>query len=113
MVYQVEIADTARADANAIYDWVTERGGQPGADWYEELVESLYSLEMLPHRCSLAVEAKSAKREIRSLFFGRQNNVYRILYEIDEARKTVWVLHIRHGARRRLKAAELGEMPAG
>jgi mRNA-degrading endonuclease RelE of RelBE toxin-antitoxin system len=33
--------------------------------------------------------------------------VFRILYEVDDARKTVWVLHIRHGARRDLKAAEV------
>lgn len=36
-------------------------------------------------------------REIRVLHFGKRRHVYGILFEIDEPRKTVWILHIRHG----------------
>ena len=56
---------------------------------------------------ALAREAEKAKREIRCLLFGRRRHVYRILYEVADARQTVWVLHIRHGALKDLRPEEL------
>jgi hypothetical protein len=68
--------------------------------WFEELMDCLFSLDHLPIGYPLAREAEKAGREIRCLLFQKRRSVYRILYEVDEARKTIWVLHIRHGARR-------------
>jgi mRNA-degrading endonuclease RelE of RelBE toxin-antitoxin system len=82
-----------------------------GPIWFEELIESLHSLDRSPYRCPLAREARKAKREIRCLLFGKRRDVYRILYEVDEAKRAVWVLHIRHGARRDLKARDLASPP--
>ena len=82
-----------------------------GPLWFEELIDCLYSLNRLPLRCPLAREAKKAQREIRCLLFGKRRNVYRILYEVDEPRKTVWVLHIRHSARKNMEPEEIG--PSG
>jgi plasmid stabilization system protein ParE len=98
VAYQVALADTAKADANQIYDWVIERAPLRGPEWFEELIDCLYSLEEQPMRCLLAREAEAARRDIRCLLFGKRRGVYRILFEIDETRQTVWVLHIRHGA---------------
>ena len=77
-------------------DWVVSQAPYRGPKWFEELLSCLYSLEELPERCPLAREAEKAKREIRCLHFGNQRHVYRILYEVDEMRRTVWILHIRH-----------------
>ena len=82
MAYRVVLADSAKADASAIYD-------------------------QLPWRCPLAREAEKARREIRCLLFGKRRNVYRILYETDEPRNTVWVLHIRHGSRKDIEPGRL------
>ena len=98
MDYQVALTDTAKADANHIYDWVVERAPARGPLWFEELISHLYTLERLPFRCPLAREATTSGREIRCLLFGKRNHAYRILYEIDEPNGTVWILHIRHGA---------------
>ena len=100
VAYKVVLADSAEADANGIYDWVIERAPIRGPMWFEELIDCLYSLEEMPSRCLLARESTEAKREIRCLHFGKRKHVYRILYEIDVTRKTVWILHIRHGALR-------------
>ncbi len=100
--YQIVLADTAKSDANYIYEWVVERAPIRGAEWFEELMDCLYSLELLPNRCPLAREAKDAQRSIRCLHFGKRRHVYRILYEVDEPRRTVYILHIRHGALRDL-----------
>jgi hypothetical protein len=82
-----------------------------GAEWFEELMDSLRSLDKLPHRCPLAREARKAKREIRCLLFGKRRNVYRILFEVEDAKRAVWILPIRHAARRDLKARDLGKRP--
>jgi hypothetical protein len=74
-------------------------------------MDCLYSLEDMPRRCPLAREADAAKREIRCLIFGKKRSVWRILYEVDERRRMVWVLHIRHGARQDLRHDELAETP--
>ncbi len=47
MAYQVVVTETAKADANQIYDGVVERAPVRGPEWFEELVECLYSLERL------------------------------------------------------------------
>lgn len=111
MAWQVALADTAKADAGSIYDWVVERAPFRGPEWFDELMDCLYSLEDMPRRCSLAREADEAKREIRCLIFGKRRGVWRILYEVDEQRRMVWILHIRHGARQDLKPGELAEIP--
>lgn len=98
MGYRVALAEAAQSDARELFDWVSERAPLRGPEWFEELIESLYSLEEFPYRCPRAREAETAMREIRVLRFGKRRHVYGILFEIDEPRKTVWILHIRHGA---------------
>ena len=107
MAYRVVLADSAKADAHRIYEHVVAEAPLRGPPWFEELLESLHSLNRLPRRCPLAREAKKARREIRCLLFGKRRHVFRILYEVEDARKTVWILHIRHGARRDIKPADL------
>lgn len=98
MGYQAVLSETAEGDAGQIYDWIIERAPSRGPKWFGELVDSLYSLEQLPYRCPLARESVQARREIRCLLFGSRKHAYRILYEVNEASQTVWVLHIRHGS---------------
>jgi mRNA-degrading endonuclease RelE of RelBE toxin-antitoxin system len=107
--YRVGLADSAKADADAIYKPIIAAAILRGAEWFEELMDYLYTLETLPYRCPLAREAKKAKREIRCLLFGKGRNIYRILCEVDEAKRAVWIVHIRHGARRDLKAREIAD----
>ncbi|MGO9304621.1 MAG: hypothetical protein ACLP3R_13180 [Candidatus Korobacteraceae bacterium] len=45
--------------------------------------------------------ANRAVRDLEILY------VYRVIYEVDERRQTVWVLTIRHGARRKLTPSDL------
>jgi plasmid stabilization system protein ParE len=110
-VYRVALADSAKADADAIYEYVTENSPQRGVEWFQDLMDCLYSLNRFPYRCPVAREARKVKREIRCLLFGKRRGIYRILYQVDEARRTVWILHIRHGARRDLKTRDLATPP--
>ena len=96
--YQVALSDSAKADARHIYAWILERTPFYGPGWFDALIARLYSLENQPLRCPLAREAAALQRPIRCLLFGKKHGRYRILYEVDESRRTVWILHIRHGS---------------
>lgn len=111
MAYQVALTDSAKADSDSIYRWVISQAPGLGRRWFEGLLDALYSLEQLPRRCPLAREAEMAKRDIRCLLFGKRRGIYRILYEVQERRNRVWILHIRHGALRDLEPDELTRLP--
>jgi plasmid stabilization system protein ParE len=111
MPCKVVLADTAKADADRMYAWITAEAPVHGPQWFEELTDSLHSLERLPQRCPLARESAKARRPIRCLLFGKRHGVYRILYEVDERTQTVWILHIRHGALQDLRPGELTALP--
>jgi mRNA-degrading endonuclease RelE of RelBE toxin-antitoxin system len=46
----------------------------------------------------LLPKSKKTRRSLRHLLYGKKPNVYRVIFEIDERRRLVHVLTIRHGA---------------
>jgi plasmid stabilization system protein ParE len=102
MVYAVRITATAEEELEAAYAWIHKRAPLNAERWRLRLIEQTATLGRLPDRCPLAPESKGASCEVRHLVFGN----YRILFTI--ARRTVYVVHIRHGARRRIRPEEPG-----
>jgi len=45
--------------------------------------------------------------KLRHLLFGNKPYIYRAIYRVIDKQKRVEVLHIRHGARQRLKASDV------
>jgi toxin ParE1/3/4 len=107
MTYVVEFATRAARDLEILYAEKSAAESLPAARWYNGLEHAVYALASYSHRCPVAPEARSVKRKLRHLLYGKKPHVYRIIYEIDEGRQAVWVLTIRHGARRKLKASDL------
>ncbi len=107
MTYRVELAYRAVRDLEILYLEKNAAESQAAARWYNGLEKAVYALETYPYRCPVAPEARRMKRTLRHSLYGKKPHVYRIIYEIDELRRTVWVLTIRHGARRRLKASDV------
>jgi plasmid stabilization system protein ParE len=107
MPYRVEFSDRALRDIELLYLEKNAAESNAAARWYNRLEQALLALESHPSRCSVASESRKCKRTLRNLLHGRKPNVYRVIYEVDEAKRTVWALTIRHGARRKLKPAEL------
>jgi hypothetical protein len=64
------------------------------------------ALETYPRRSPIAPGTQKANRPLRHLLYGRKPHVYRAIYEVDERRKIVRVLTIRHGA---MEPADLTE----
>ncbi len=99
MTYRVELANRAAHDLNSIYQEI--RAGQSGAAarWFNGLEKALRTLEHFPLRCPVAPEADKLNRPLRHLLYGKKRKVYRVIYEIDDRHRIVYVLTIRHGAR--------------
>ena len=76
--------------------------------WLDGIERAIKSLETFPTRCGLAPESEQTAVEVRQQFYGRRANKYRILFVVRG--DVVYVIEVRHGARRRLGPREL-ELP--
>lgn len=107
MTYRVELTDRAVRDLEILYLEKNAAESQAAARWFNRLEAAVCGLERHPSRCPAAPEARKVKRPLRHLLFGRKPHVYRVIYEIDEPQHTVWVLTIRHGARKKIGRSNL------
>jgi toxin ParE1/3/4 len=110
MTYHIEFADRAARDLEALYVEKNATESQMASQWYQGLEEAVYALAIYPDRCAIAPESGELRRELRHLLYGKKPHVYRVIwviYQVDARRQTVWVLTVRHGARRKLKATDV------
>jgi toxin ParE1/3/4 len=98
MAYLVELTLRAERDLDYLYERISADDSAAATRWFNGLEEAIYTLERLPRRCPIAPESMKAKRRLRRLLHGAKRDVYRVIYEIDESRKVVRVLTIRHAA---------------
>ncbi|MBM3756303.1 MAG: type II toxin-antitoxin system RelE/ParE family toxin [Acidobacteria bacterium] len=106
MEYRVEFSKEAFADLNRCYIAINAFEDIQAARWFDRFENTIASLSRLPERCKLAVEANSLRHPIRQLLFGRNADVYRVLFEINKKTSLVQIITIRHGAMKRLSKAE-------
>jgi plasmid stabilization system protein ParE len=113
MAYRVDISPSALADAEAAYFWIKEHTPDAAGEWYEGLLETIFSLENFPIRCSLAPESEDIGKEIRQLLYGKRGRTYRIIFAITRDEQAgegvVRIFRIWHGARERIEASEIEE----
>jgi len=103
MAYLVRITARAKRDFASLYDEIDVEHSDAALKWYFGLNDAILSLEQIPNRCS----ATSENSQLRHLLYGDRHHVYRVIFSVLEKQKQVEVLHIRHGARRRFKTADL------
>lgn len=104
MEFTVELSNRAEADIEESYVHIAKDSPQNALNWRFELEEKIRSLKTFPERCGLAPEHYYAKVEIRQTFHGQ----YRILFTIRV--QTVYVLTVRHGARKFLTRAAINRL---
>lgn len=109
MAYVVELTLRAERDLDYLYEYIEAGDSAAAARWLDGLERGILGLERFPSRCPRAPEARKSKRLLRHLLYGRGPDIYRVLYEIDETRKIVRVLTIRHGAMDEFIARERGK----
>ncbi len=103
MAYAVRIATRVERDLISLYRDIHATESAAAAPWYAGLKRAILSLAEQPNRCPVTPE----NRKLRHLLYGRKPHVYRAIYRVDGRRKSVDVVHIRHGARRRFRQWEL------
>jgi toxin ParE1/3/4 len=101
MAYQVSITSRAERELAQLYDDINAQGSALARSWYVGLKRSILSLGELPKRCAATPE----NRKFRHLLYGNKPHVYRVIYRVLEKQRRVDILHIRHGAQSRFKAA--------
>lgn len=95
MIFRVEVTERAIRDLRHLYGAIAARHVPAAARWFNGLEARIASLAHHPGRGLPVPEDAS----LRQLLYGRRPNVYRVIYHMDESRRIVHVLHIRHGAR--------------
>jgi toxin ParE1/3/4 len=103
MAYVVNITSRAERDIDHVYGQINAEHSAAALKWYGGLKEAILSLEEHPNRCPVTRK----KDELRHLLYGHKPHIYRVIYRVLEKQKLVEVLHIRHGARRKLKASDV------
>lgn len=107
MRYRVEIAARAEDDIRDTYLWLSERSHAAADRWRTGLRDAIASLAVHPALYPLAPEADAFTVEVRQLLYGRRAGKYRVLFAIIG--DTVYVTHVRHGAREPLKPGGSGQ----
>jgi plasmid stabilization system protein ParE len=95
MTYRVELSARAVRDLRQLYEAIAARHVPAAANRFNGLEAKVAGLSRFPGRGGAVPEDGGS----RQLLYGRRPHVYRIIYGIDEDRRVVSVLHIRHGAR--------------
>jgi len=96
MAYRVEL--TLRAERDLLYQRISADDSAEATRWFNGLEAAIGTHERLPRRCPVAPESNNTKRRLRHLLYGAKSDVCPVIYEIDERRKSVRVLTIRHAA---------------
>jgi plasmid stabilization system protein ParE len=103
MAYLVRITSRAERDLAHLYGEINAEHSDGALKWYLGLKEAILSLEVQPNRCPVT----RRRDKLRHLLYGHNPHTYRVIHLVLENQKQVEVLHIRHGARRKLKTSDL------
>lgn len=104
MPYLVEFTARAARDLESLYQEKNAAESVGAAHWYNGLEDAVYTLAEYPHRCPVTPE----NAKLRHLLYGNKPHIYRAIYRVLEKQNTVQVLHIRHGARQKLRLSDFG-----
>jgi plasmid stabilization system protein ParE len=99
MAYRVEFRPRAEQDLEALFRHLVQEAPLLGRRWVSAPEDAIYTLRELPERCPVVRQLSRPKAAVRQLLHGRYPHVYKVYFVIEP--DSVWILHIRHGARRR------------
>jgi toxin ParE1/3/4 len=103
MAYLVNVTARAERDLAFLFAEINAEHSDVALKWYRGLKEAILSLEEHPNRCPVTRE----NANLRHLLYGHKPHVYRVIFRVQEKRKQVDVVHIRHGARRKFMAGDV------
>lgn len=106
MAFYLDFPNTALEDAAEALEWMTQHSPKNAPDWYNGLIEAVFSLEEMPRRCALAPESNDYDKEVRQLLYTKRRVTYRIIFVIlpgdEDFEGIVRVCRIRHSSQKPL-----------
>ncbi len=103
MVYLVRLTARSERDLALLYEEIDAENSGAALKWYRGLKRAILSLEEQPSRHPVTPESD----KFRHLLYGNKPHVYRVIYRVLEKQKQVDVLHIRNGARQKIRASDV------
>ena len=103
MDYRVRLTRRAERDLGEIFEHIYAGNSPAAGAWYAGLRKAILSLERDPKRGATTPE----NTKMRHLLYGHRRHVYRMIYRVMERKKEVEILHIRHGAMKRVTPGDL------
>ena len=94
--YSVEMTTTAERQLREAFHYIYERAPLNAGRWLNSIRDAIETLEFLPSRCGIAPESRFVDAELRHLLF----KSHRIIFEVDEATRTVRILYVHHSSMR-------------
>ena len=91
------------ATSTGIYRYIEAATSEKAADWFNGLHVALRSLSEMPLRTPVTRDPPL----LRHLLYGNKPHIYRAIYFVNQARGTVTILAIRHGARRAFRPGDI------
>jgi plasmid stabilization system protein ParE len=107
MAYRVEFRPKAENDLETLFRHLVQETPLHAPQWVSGLEDAIYALREMPERCPVLRQFSRPTIAVRQLLYGRYPHVYKIYFTIEA--RTIWILHIRHSARRDPKRRELFE----
>lgn len=110
MTLRVRLTARAQRDIDEIQSWwATNRSADQASRWYDAIIEAVGALGTFPRSSPLADENDEYEAELRCLLIGLgRHPTHRVLYTIRD--DTIVVLTVRHVARDRVDAEDLGDV---
>ena len=96
MKCEIIVTPEAQEGIRSSFRYICERAPLNASRWLQGLYDRIDTLERFPERCGFAREREYLEEGLRQLVF----KSHRVIFRIDKARKTVYVLHVRHARRR-------------
>lgn len=107
MIFRVLLQKLAVEDLREAYLIAAGRAPAAAGSWLQRFHAALQTLDQRPDRCPLAPESRKCGVELREFLFGKQPNVFRVVFLIDGG--DVRILRIRRAQRRWLSRTEIDE----
>jgi plasmid stabilization system protein ParE len=102
----VRIIERARADVDAIFDWLIHRSPQGAISWYLAFRQAIRNIASSPEAFPIAAESEPLRRSLRQApFKTRRGRMYRIIFAVSDTE--IVILRIRGPGQRPLRQQDL------
>lgn len=103
MAYKVLVSRLAERDIEQAFIFMGDRSPRAANTWLDNVQQAITSLAEMPNRAALIPENTRLNSHYRHLI----HNNFRIVFQVNEEKKTVSVIRVYHSARQPLGSEDV------